>query len=127
MFAHPFIYGIRRAIVVRLNELKNSQMLTKALKNLPLKVLPPLTENQAKCLVYITNFFLRHRYYPTHREIAEAMGLRTNTAEMYLAPLVQKGYLVRQRGRHRNIRITKSAISRLELMGEEVLEQLSAA
>jgi DNA-binding MarR family transcriptional regulator len=102
-------------------------MFAEAIKKLPLKVLPPLTANQAKCLVYVTNFFLQHRYYPTHREIAEAMELRTNTAEMFIGPLVQKGYLIRQRGRHRNIRLTKSAISRLELMGEEVLEQLSAA
>lgn len=103
-------------------------MTTSALKKkVSLKVLPPLTDNQAKCLRFISSYYVRHRYYPTHREVAEAMGLQTNTAEMYLQPLVRKGYLARQRGQHRNIRLTRDAISRLELMGENVLEQLAAA
>lgn len=103
-------------------------MSTSALnRKITLKVLPPLTDNQAKCLKFISNYYVQHRYYPTHREVAEAMGLQTNTAEMYVQPLVRKGYLARQRGRHRNMRLTRAGISRLEMMGENVLEQLAAA
>jgi DNA-binding MarR family transcriptional regulator len=86
----------------------------------PLTVLPPLTERQAKCLEYILNFFVEHRYYPTQREIADAMNIRSATAEMYLEPLELKGYLKREPGRHRNIRLTDGALEKLRLMGVDV-------
>jgi DNA-binding MarR family transcriptional regulator len=76
----------------------------------PLRVLPPLTDRQAKCLEYILNYFLENRYYPTQREVAQAMDIQSSTAEMYLQPLVEKGYLMRERnknskrGKQRNIR-----------------------
>ena len=67
----------------------------------PMKVLPPVTEKQGRCLEFILNYFLENRYYPTQREVAEAMKVRSNTAEMYLQPLEHKGYLVREPGRQR--------------------------
>lgn len=101
---------------------------TPAAKTDPLlKVLPPLTQNQARCLQYILDYFLENRYYPTHREVAREMGVRSNTAEMYLQPLVAKGYLVRERGRQRNIRLTQEALERLERLGVNVQERLAAA
>lgn len=81
-------------------------------------VLPPLTEKQRKCLEFILRFFLRHRFYPTHREIAEAMSIRSTTAEMYLEPLEKKGYIERKAGVHRKIRLTPEALERLKLDGE---------
>lgn len=92
-----------------------------------LKVLPPLTDNQAKCLEFILNFFAEHRYYPTQREMAEAMNIKSNTAEMYVAPLVQKGYLQREPGKQRNIRLTGDALERLQMMGVDVRDRLDAA
>lgn len=92
-----------------------------------LKVLPPLTENQGRCLEFILNFFAEHRYYPTQREMAEAMSIKSNTAEMYVAPLVKKGYLQREPGRQRNIRLTGDALERLRIMGVDVHGRLDAA
>jgi Mn-dependent DtxR family transcriptional regulator len=92
-----------------------------------LKVLPPLTENQAKCLQFILNFFAEHRFYPTQREMAEAMNIKSNTAEMYVAPLVQKGYLQREPVKQRNIRLTSDGLERLRMMGVDVHDRLDAA
>lgn len=90
-------------------------------------ILPPLTEKQRKCLEFILRFFLRHRFYPTHREIAKAMSIRSTTAEMYLEPLEKKGYIERKAGAHRKIRITPEALERLKLDGLEGGEQPAAA
>lgn len=99
-----------------------------------LKPLPPLTEKQGKCLEFILNFFAEHRYYPTQREMAEAMGIKSNTAEMYLKPLQEKGYIQRQPGKkgkgkgpRRNIRLTNNALERLQKMGVDVRSRLDAA
>jgi DNA-binding MarR family transcriptional regulator len=92
-----------------------------------LKVLPPVTDRQGKCLIYILNYLIENRYYPTQRELALAMGVRSNTAEMYVQPLVAKGYLVREPGKQRNIRLTQEALERLKLLGVNVEERLAAA
>ncbi len=92
-----------------------------------LKVLPPVTERQGKCLEFILDYFLENRYYPTQRELARAMELRTNTAEMYLEPLEKKGYLVREPNKQRNIRLTGEALERLRLMGVNVEQRVAAA
>lgn len=94
-----------------------------------LKVLPALTEKQAKCLEFILNFFADNRFYPTQREVAEAMDIKSTTAEMYLKPLVQKGYLEREPGkkRRRNIRLTGDGLKRLQIMGVDVNARLDAA
>jgi DNA-binding MarR family transcriptional regulator len=94
-----------------------------ALKN----ALPPLTEKQAECLKYIMSYFLDRRYYPTQREVAEVMCLNSSTAESYLKPLIQKGYLERGPHRRRNIRLTAAAVDKLELEGMRIREQLVAA
>lgn len=81
-----------------------------------LKVLPPLTEKQGECLKIILEFFIEHRYYPTQREVAAAMNLRSSTAESYLEPLRRKGYLARKvKRRRRNIRLTSKARQKLGL------------
>jgi DNA-binding MarR family transcriptional regulator len=80
------------------------------------KVLPPLTDKQAQCLKYIHDYFVAHRYYPTQREVAEAMNLQSSTAETYLEPLRRKGYLhKRARRQRRNIRLTPKARQKLGL------------
>jgi DNA-binding MarR family transcriptional regulator len=97
-----------------------------------LKVLPHVTEKQAKCLRFIYEYFLEHRYYPTQREVAKAMEVRSSTAEMFIKPLEDKGYLSRERGdddrrKQRNIRLTPDALERLRLMGVEVGGKTAAA
>jgi DNA-binding MarR family transcriptional regulator len=106
-----------------MNILSKVRTLESALKN----TLPPLTIKQTECLKFIMEYFLDRRYYPTQREVAEAMNLNSSTAESYLKPLIQKGYLERGPHRRRNIRLTEAAVDKLELMGMEIREQLVAA
>jgi DNA-binding MarR family transcriptional regulator len=85
-----------------------------------LQVLPPLTDKQATCLKFIHDYFVAHRYYPTQREVAEAMNLQSSTAETHLEPLRRKGYLHKKaRRQRRNIRLTPKA--RLKL-GLEIMD-----
>ncbi|HWS86446.1 MAG TPA: helix-turn-helix domain-containing protein [Pyrinomonadaceae bacterium] len=91
-----------------------------------LRGLPPLTDKQAECLRYVLDYFLERRYYPTQREVAAAMSLNSSTAESYLKPLIQKGYLEREPRRRRNVRLTAAAVRKFELMGVSVREQLLA-
>ena len=97
-----------------------------------LKVLPHVTEKQAKCLRFIYDYLLEHRYYPTQREVAKAMEVRSSTAEMFIRPLEDKGYLTRERGeddrrKQRNIRLTPDALERLGMMGVDVGKRTEAA
>lgn len=89
-----------------------------------LEASPPLTEKQAACLKYVLTYFVGHGYYPTHREVAAAMSLRSSAAEVYLLPLVRKGYLVRKPRRHRNIKLTQAGVEKLEALGVNAHEQL---
>lgn len=82
-----------------------------------LEVLPALSEKQSKCLEFIFNFYRERRHFPTHREIAQAMGSSATTAAMYIDPLVEKGYLTRVAEKGRNIRITVDGLERLRLQG----------
>lgn len=84
-----------------------------------LKILPALTDKQSKCLLFIFNYYAEHRHFPTHREIAKAMGSSTTTAAMYIDPLVEKGYLKRvgKNKEARNIRVTNDGLERLRMMG----------
>jgi DNA-binding MarR family transcriptional regulator len=106
-----------------LSEQIKNKTLEGALKN----SLPPLTEKQAECLKFVMRYFLDRRYYPTQREVAEAMNLSSSTAESYLKPLILKGYLERGPHRRRNIRLTTAAVDKLELDGMRIREQLVAA
>jgi DNA-binding MarR family transcriptional regulator len=87
-----------------------------------LKVLPALSKKQRDCLIFIFNYYSEHRHFPTHREIAEAMGSSSTTAAMYLDPLVEKGYLRRVgKGKvARNIRVTNDGLERLRLLGVNI-------
>lgn len=82
-----------------------------------LRSLPPLTERQTECLVYIYNYFIEHRYYPTQREIVQKMNLKTNSAATFVEPLRKKGYLKKEPGKRRNIDLTRMAIEKLKFIG----------
>ena len=92
-----------------------------------LKIFPPVTDRQAKCLEFVWDYFLKNRFYPTQREVAHALNIQSNTAEVHLGPLIEKGYLTREPGRHRNIRLTQDGLEKLKLMGVNVKERLAAA
>lgn len=72
--------------------------------------LPKLTKRQHECLRYIAAYLMQHNDYPTQREIAIAMGIRSSTAYAFTEPLKKKGYLrlSKQFGK-RNLRLTDSA------------------
>lgn len=81
--------------------------------------LPPLTERQEECLVFLFNYFTEHRYYPTQREIANYMKLKSNSAAIFIEPLLKKGYLEKEPGKNRNIQITKTGLLKLKLIERE--------
>jgi DNA-binding MarR family transcriptional regulator len=85
-----------------------------------LRVLPALTEKQGQCLLFVFDYYAEHRHFPTHREIARAMGIQSSTAAMYLDPLVEKGYLTREGRGARNIRITEDGVERLRMLGAPI-------
>ena len=114
-------------MIGKARQTKEVAMLDQASAPDPFRVLPPVTEKQARCLRFILDYFLENRFYPTQREVALAMDVRSNTAEMYLQPLEQKGYLQREPGKQRNMRLTRDALERLRLMGINLEERLAAA
>lgn len=90
--------------------------------------LPPLTKRQAKCLKFIVTYYTKNRIYPTQKEIIKAMGFRSTTAEMYLQPLRQKGYLQRKlRGHSRNVRTTPKAREAIEHDNIEIIKRRKPA
>jgi DNA-binding MarR family transcriptional regulator len=78
--------------------------------------LPTLTNKQARTLEYIYRFYIEHRDYPTHREIAEALKIKSTNAMPFVNPLIKKGYLKRVNGPRRNMRLTTQALEKLKLM-----------
>lgn len=80
-----------------------------------LRVLPPLSERQLVLLRYLWNYYADHRYFPTHRECALAMNLRSTQVGGYLEPLIKKGYVQRLALGARNITLTPIALERLNI------------
>ena len=81
-----------------------------------LKPLPPLTKRQKECLLFIFDYFSENHYYPTHREVARQMDIKTNSAATFLDPLEKKGYIMKGPGKNRNIQLTKAAVLKLKLI-----------
>jgi DNA-binding MarR family transcriptional regulator len=92
-----------------------------------LKELQPLTSSQLKCLKFILDFYIKHRHYPTHREIMKGLKIKGDNADPYLKPLEAKGYLVRVPHKQRSIKLTPDACEKLKLEGVDVEERLTAA
>ena len=79
-------------------------------------VLPALTAKQYAFLKVLIHYFGRHRHYPTQRELAGIMGVKSTNVEAYLKPLQAKGYISREPRRRRNIRLTSNALEKLLLI-----------
>src|SRR5208282_390061 len=82
-----------------------------------LRPFEPLTDRQFECLKFIYLYFVERRYYPTQKEIAEGLGVKSNTAAFFTEPIQKKRYLHVEPGRHRNIRLTPLAIKLLTEKG----------
>ena len=85
---------------------------------------PPLTARQREALQIVWDYYLRHRHYPTVREVGAAMGLSSRNGAIYVEPLVTKGYLERVAGKRRGLRFTPIT---LELMDEQQRQHHHAA
>lgn len=80
-------------------------------------VLPKLTDKQNLCLRFIHDFYQRNRFYPSHREIAQALIVKTTNMRPYIAPLEKKGYImVDDSDSGRNIRLTRRGLEKIKLM-----------
>lgn len=68
--------------------------------------LKPLKGTQAEVYDYLAAFIAQHGYSPSQREIADAVGLLSaSTVNDHLKKLENKGYIDRNSGRPRAIRI----------------------
>ena len=88
-------------------------------------MLPHLSTRQAESLVFLFEYLVSTGYYPTQRELLEHLGVHGTAAAVYLDPLVQKGYVVRQPDERRNVRLTDRALLKLERMGIDVETKLA--
>jgi repressor LexA len=65
-----------------------------------------LTARQSQVLEYIVKYLERYSYPPTVREIAKHLGTRWSTAAFdHLRALEKKGYIIREHGKARGIRV----------------------
>jgi DNA-binding MarR family transcriptional regulator len=78
-----------------------------------LNVLPALTAKQQSFLETVLLYFGKHRHYPTQRELAGLIGVKSSNVEAYLKSLEEKGYIEREPRRRRNIRLTSNALEKL--------------
>ncbi len=81
------------------------------------EALPKLTVKQNNCLRFIFDFYESNRFYPSHREIADALEVNTTNMRPYLTPLEKKGYItIDDADSSRNIRLTEMALEKIKLM-----------
>ncbi len=77
----------------------------------------PLNEKQKKVLAYLKER-AQDGVPPTVREICTATGIKsTSTIHAYLKVLEQEGYISRQSGLNRAIRVTGESVARVPLLG----------
>ena len=71
----------------------------------------PLTERQAKALIFIGDFIADHRYAPTFDEIGRHTGSGKQAAFELVDRLILSGYLTKVEGRERSIALTHDALA----------------
>ena len=83
-------------------------------------VMPPMTDRQRALLVFCARYWAEKQYLPSHLEMRDFLGIKSNNATPYVNALVRKGYLIREAGlgKQRNLKLTLAAIMQLEAMGE---------
>ena len=94
------------------------------LQNIPDQLpdaLPPLTPKQQQVLIYLLEYYLANRFYPTNREVMQYLGVKGTTAAAYINPLQAKGYVqkVVTGGMGRNLRITNQGLDYLRNLNLE--------
>lgn len=95
----------------------------------------PLTFCQQRVLDFIVQHTEQHRFVPSRREIAAALGVRSlNTVACHLKGLTQKGYLAPADGKTRALRVLgyepwrrDQVVTAKEIEGIRLLVEGSAA
>ncbi len=78
------------------------------------KIIEQLSKRQKECLTFIAWYSQNNHMYPTQKEIAIALNLKSNSAWSYTEALKKKKYLrVAQNTGRRNLRLTKIAYEAL--------------
>jgi SOS-response transcriptional repressor LexA len=78
---------------------------------------PRLTPRQLEVLRFIWTFFQEAETYPTHREIATAIGAQSTNVAPWLNALEKKGVIARPARGMRNIRLTREGLRALHQAG----------
>lgn len=66
----------------------------------------PLSRRESQLLAYIVDYIETHNQAPLHTEMSIALELHKSTTREYLDRLIKKGYLVRDYGKTRGLRVT---------------------
>ena len=66
-----------------------------------------LTIKQAEILEYIRLYIRDKRYSPSIREISERFNITVKCGQDHVSALVRKGFIVREEGKARTIRIVE--------------------
>ncbi|WP_433943445.1 LexA family protein [Paenibacillus sp. SN-8-1] len=70
-----------------------------------------LTKRQAEALMHIQVFTTKHNYPPTNRELADIMGVASSsTIHGYLDRLEKKGFIKREEGKPRALKVIRNAV-----------------
>ncbi len=65
-----------------------------------------LTDKEQRMLDYISEVIETEGYSPSVRDISRALGIRsTSTVHLYLHKLEEKGYIIKEQGKSRTIRV----------------------
>ena len=65
----------------------------------------PLTPTQHTVLAFIERHIRRYGYAPTVRELAEKTGRSRTAAQYLIEQLIEKGYLEREAGKARHLKL----------------------
>lgn len=78
----------------------------------------PLTKKQKPILDFIKYFSKKKGYSPTHEEIGKKFKLSVSSINQYLTALKEKGYIQKDKGRARSIKISETeSMVRIPLLG----------
>ncbi|VAW62737.1 SOS-response repressor and protease LexA [hydrothermal vent metagenome] len=70
-----------------------------------------LTNSQQRTLDFIQAYILRQGHAPTYPEISRGIGIQSQgTAHRYVKALLEMGYLIKEEGSHRGLRLPQEII-----------------
>ncbi len=90
------------------------EALGESFNNFDFRELESLTSTQRETLKYIINFIYENRNAPSYREIMENFGLKsTASAHERVKKLEEKGWIYKEEGVKRAIRVSPQALNKL--------------